>query len=124
MALVDAATVVVGTPTVLAGRIPWPLMQRFCQCLRPIAKFLSIIGSYGWGERREILAGMVPYLKVEVLAPVRARGFLPEADFVPWIGWAGAIAQSTRKTVSHRIGSSKNVAERQERYRIGRQIHG
>ncbi|MCK5350108.1 MAG: FprA family A-type flavoprotein, partial [Desulfobacula sp.] len=48
--------------------------------LRPKAKFLSIIGSYGWGGKTvEILAGMIPNLKVEVIEPVLAKG-LPSED--------------------------------------------
>jgi hypothetical protein len=49
MAPVDAATIVVGTPTVLAG--PHPLVAHatfLANALRPKAQYLSIIGSYGW----------------------------------------------------------------------------
>ena len=68
-ALVDAATVVIGSPTVLGG--PHPLAA-YCailaNALRPKTRFLSVIGSYGWGGRTvETLAGLVPNLKVEVL---------------------------------------------------------
>ena len=70
MALVDAATVVLGVPTILAGP------------LRPKAQFLSIIGSYGWGGKTvETLAGMIPNLKVEVLDPVLCKGVPSETDF-------------------------------------------
>lgn len=51
MALVDAATIVIGTPTILAGPHPYAAYAAFlANALRPKAKFLSIIGSYGWGE--------------------------------------------------------------------------
>ena len=83
MALVDAATVVVGVPTVLAG--PHPLAAYatlLANALRPKAKFLSIIGSYGWGGKTvETLAGMIPNLKVEVLEPVLCKGVPSESDF-------------------------------------------
>jgi flavorubredoxin len=81
MALVDAATVIVGTPTVLAGPHPFAAYATFlANALRPKVKFLSIIGSYGWGGKTvEILAGMVPNLKVEVLNPVLCKG-LPSTD--------------------------------------------
>lgn len=43
--------------------------------LRPKAKFLSILGSYGWGGKTvESLAGMIPNLKVEVIDPVLCKG--------------------------------------------------
>ena len=83
MALVDAATVVVGVPTVLAG--PHPLAAYatlLANALRPKAKFLSIIGSYGWGGKTvETLAGMIPNLKVEVLESVLCKGIPSVTDF-------------------------------------------
>jgi len=83
MALVDAATIVVGTPTVLAGPHPYAAYSAFlANALRPKTKFLSIIGSYGWGGKTvEILAGMIPNLKVEVIEPVLAKGLPSETDF-------------------------------------------
>ncbi|MCD4719060.1 MAG: FprA family A-type flavoprotein [Desulfobacula sp.] len=81
MALVDAGTIVIGTPTVLAGPHPNVVYGAYlANALRPKAKFLSIIGSYGWGGKTvEILAGMIPNLKVEVIEPVLAKG-LPSED--------------------------------------------
>ena len=79
MALVDAATIVVGTPTILAGPHPYAAYAAFlANALRPKAEFLSIIGSYGWGGKTvEILAGMIPNLKVEVIGAgsVQRRAF-------------------------------------------------
>ena len=81
MALVDAATIVVGTPTFLAGPHPYAAYGAFLtNALRPKAKFLSIIGSYGWGGKTvETLAGMIPNLKVEIIDPVLCKG-VPSAD--------------------------------------------
>lgn len=83
MALVDAATIVVGTPTVLAGPHPLAAYAAFlANALRPTTKFLSIIGSYGWGGKTvETLAGMIPNLKVEVLEPVLCKGQPSQDDF-------------------------------------------
>ncbi|MBN1593497.1 MAG: FprA family A-type flavoprotein [Candidatus Coatesbacteria bacterium] len=95
MALVDAATVVVGAPTVLAG--PHPLAAYatlLANALRPKARFLSIIGSYGWGGKTlEALAGMIPNLKVEVLEPVLCKGAPSERDFKALENLASSIAQ-------------------------------
>jgi flavorubredoxin len=95
MAMVDAATVVVGTPTVLAGPHPLAAYAAFlANALRPKAKFLSIIGSYGWGGKTvENLAGMIPNLKVEVLDPVLCKGLPSESDFEALDGLASTIAQ-------------------------------
>jgi flavorubredoxin len=76
MALVNAATVVIGTPTVLAGPHP---MAAYCaflaNALRPRTKYLSIIGSYGWGGKTvEMLSAAIPNLKAEVIPPVLCKG--------------------------------------------------
>ncbi|NQT48427.1 MAG: FprA family A-type flavoprotein [Chloroflexi bacterium] len=99
MALVDAATVVVGTPTVLAGPHPNVVYAvSLANALRPNIKFLSIIGSYGWGGKTvEQLAGMIPNLKVEVLEPVLSKGFPMEADFRALDTLADTIAEKHRE---------------------------
>jgi flavorubredoxin len=94
MSLVDAATLVVGVPTVLAGPHPLAAYAAFlANALRPKLKFLSIIGSYGWGGKTvETLAGMIPNLKVEVLTPVLCKGLPSEADCKALDDLAAAIA--------------------------------
>jgi len=94
MALVDAATIVVGTSTVLAGPHPLAAYAAFlANALRPKAKFLSIVGSYGWGGKTvETLAGMIPNLKVEVLTPVLCKGLPSESDFKALDDLASAIS--------------------------------
>jgi flavorubredoxin len=95
MSLVDAATIVVGTPTVLAGPHPNVVYAVFlANALRPNLKFASIIGSYGWGGRTvEQLTGMIPNLKVELLDPVVIKGFPKEADFRALDSLANTIIQ-------------------------------
>ncbi|MBN2462089.1 MAG: FprA family A-type flavoprotein [Dehalococcoidia bacterium] len=95
MSLVDAATVVIGTPTVLAGPHPNAVYAAFlANALRPNLKFASIIGSYGWGGKTvEQLAAMIPNLKVEILQPVLIKGYPREADFKALDSLAEAIAQ-------------------------------
>ena len=93
-ALVDAATVVVGTPTVLAGPHPnvaYAVM--LANALRPDIRFLSILGSYSWGGKAvEQLAGLIPNIKAELLQPVLSKGFPAEADFQALDDMANAIA--------------------------------
>jgi len=83
MALVDAATIVIGSPTVLAGPHPCAAYAAFLtNALRPKTKFVSIIGSYGWGGKMvERLTGMMPNIKAEILEPVLAKGEPKEADY-------------------------------------------
>jgi len=99
MSLVDAATLVVGTSTVLAGPHPMAAYATFlANALRPRVKFLSIIGSYGWGGKTvETLAGMIPNLKVEVLEPVLCKGLASQKDFEALDQLAGAIAQKHKE---------------------------
>lgn len=83
ISLVDAATIVIGTPTVLTGPHPNVAYAAFlANAIKPKAKFASIIGSYGWGTKAvEQLAAMIPNLKVEILTPVIIKGYPEEADF-------------------------------------------
>ncbi len=99
MALVDAATIVIGTPTVLAGPHPNVVSAAFlANALRPKLRFASIIGSYGWGGRTvEQLAAMLPNLKVEILEPVLCKGFPREADFKALDNLANTIAEKHRE---------------------------
>ena len=95
MALVDAATIVIGTPTVLAGPHPVAAYAALlANALRPKARFISIIGSYGWGGRAvEQLSGLIPNLKAEILEPVIIRGLPREADFKALEKLADTIAE-------------------------------
>lgn len=99
MALMDAGTIVVGTPTVLAGPHPCAAYATFlANALKPKAKFLSIIGSYGWGGKTvELLAGMIPNLKIEVLSPVLCKGLPAEATFKALDELAVTIAQKHKE---------------------------
>jgi flavorubredoxin len=94
MALVDAATMVIGTPTVLVGPHPnIAYAALLANALRPRLQFISIIGSYGWGSKAvEQLTGVIPNLKAEVLAPVLSKGFPREEDFKGLDNLASTIA--------------------------------
>jgi len=99
MALVDAATLIIGTPTVLVGPHPNVAHAAFlANALRPRIQFVSIIGSYGWGSKAvEQLTGMIPNLKAEVLAPVISKGFPREEDFKALDNLASTIAQKHKE---------------------------
>ncbi len=99
MALIDAATLVVGTPTVLAGPHPLAAYCTFlANALRPKTRFLSIIGSYGWGGKTvETLAGMIPNLKVEILNPVLCKGLPSDSDFKALDEMAVAISRKHKE---------------------------
>jgi flavorubredoxin len=99
MSLVDAATIVVATPTVLAGPHPYAAYAAFlANALRPNVKFLSVIGSYGWGGKTvESLAAMVPQLKVEIIDPVLCKGVPREDTLIALSSMAETIFQKHRE---------------------------
>ena len=83
MALVDAATIVVGASTMLVGPHPLAYYATYLvNAVRPKTKFVSIIGSYGWGGNTvEVLKGLITNIKVELIEPVYIKGYPKEIDF-------------------------------------------
>ncbi len=81
MALVDAATVVLATPTVLFGPHPQIVNATYlANMLHPKVKFASVIGSYGWGGKTiDVLKTMMTHIKPELLEPVLVQGLPGEA---------------------------------------------
>ena len=100
MALVDAGTIVLGTPTVLVG--PHPLMAYaavLANALKPNVKYATIIGSYGWGSKAvETIAGLIPNLKVEIIPPVLCKGQPREADYQALEKLAETIVQKHKES--------------------------
>lgn len=93
--LVDAATVVVGTPCVLGGIHPGAASLLYlANALRPKTKFVSVIGSYGWsGGIVEAIVPMIKNLKAEVVPPVVVKGKPREVDLLAIDELAKAIAE-------------------------------
>ncbi len=83
ISLVDVATIVIASPTVLVGPHPSVVYATYlANALRPKTKFVSIIGSYGWGSKMvKKLSDMISNLKVEIIEPVVIKGFPKEDDF-------------------------------------------
>jgi flavorubredoxin len=98
--LVDAATIVLGSPTVLSGAHPNVHYAAYlANILRPKTKFVSIIGSYGWGGKMvQQLADLISGLKVEILDPVIVKGYPRDEDFAALDALAAAIAEKHRST--------------------------
>ena len=83
MALVDAATIVMGTSMVLAGPHPMAVNVAYlASVLRPKAKFASLIGSYGWGGKLfDIIVNLLAPLKLDLIEPIQIKGKPTEEDF-------------------------------------------
>lgn len=83
ISLVDAATVVFASPTVLFGAHPGVVYAAYlANAIHPKVKFASIIGSYGWaGKTVEQIKGLIPNIKAEILEPIVIKGFPKEENF-------------------------------------------
>lgn len=95
IALVDAATIVIASPTVLTGAHPKAVSAVYlANALRPKLRYASVIGSYGWGGKMlEDISAMIGNLKVEILSPVIIKGYPKEEDYNSLIKLAGEIAE-------------------------------
>lgn len=95
MALVDAATIVMGTSMVLAGPHPMAVNVAYLAAvLRPKAKFASIIGSYGWGGKLfDVIVNMLSPLKLDLIDPIQIKGKPTEEDFQKVEEMAKAIVE-------------------------------
>ncbi len=93
MALVDAATIVIGTPTVHVGPHPSVFSAtHLANALRPKLMYAAIIGSYGWGTKAvEQISGLIPNLKVEILGTVMCKGRPKDETFAALDALADAI---------------------------------
>jgi len=83
MALVDASTIIIGSPMVLAG--PHPSIASaavLVNALRPKTRFLSVVGSFGWGGKLvEVLTSLISNVKAEVIEPVLVKGIAKKEDY-------------------------------------------
>ncbi|MDW3229904.1 MAG: FprA family A-type flavoprotein [Acidobacteriota bacterium] len=77
MSLVEAATIIVGSPTVLTGLHPLAAEAVFLvNALRPKARWAGFVGSYGWKSRAlEQLKAMLDSVQFELLTPVQIKGY-------------------------------------------------
>lgn len=93
--LVDATTMVIASPTVLTGPHPSVVYATYlANALRPKLKFVSVMGSYGWGGRMlDQITGMIGNLKVEMITPLIIKGFPKEEDYKKIDAMADDITQ-------------------------------
>jgi flavorubredoxin len=98
ISLVDAATIVIGTPTVLVGPHPQIFYAvHLANALRPRARFATIIGSYGWASKAvDQISASIPGLKVELLPPVLCKGLPRKPDYDALTALADSILNKHR----------------------------
>ena len=99
LSLVDTATVVIASPTVLFGPHPQIVYAAYlANLLRPKVRFASFIGSYGWGGKSaEMIVKMLDHIKVEILSPVMVKGLPDETTFQDLDRLADDIAKKHRE---------------------------
>jgi len=99
MELVDAGSLVMGTPTVLGGPHPQAVYAAvLANTLRPKAKFMSVFGSFLWGGKTiETITGLLSNVKAEVLEPVYVKGLPREEDLAAMDRMAATIAEKHRE---------------------------
>ncbi len=98
--LVDTATVVIATPTVLFGPHPQVVYATYlANLLKPKVRFASVIGSYGWGQKTvETLVKMLDHVKVEIIEPVMVKGLPDEKTFLELNRLADEILKKHRES--------------------------
>jgi flavorubredoxin len=97
-AIVDAATIIVASPTVLAGAHPLAISATcVVGLLKPKTAFIGIMGSYSWGGKMvEQLLSLIPHLKAEPFEPLLVEGY-PDADAFERIRALAALIQERHK---------------------------
>jgi flavorubredoxin len=84
MALVDAATLVMATPTVLNGPHPAAVYAAYLTgAIKPKLRHAVIIGSQAWGGKTvDILKGLLAGLKLEMFDPLMSKGLPTPEDLL------------------------------------------
>ena len=94
--LVDAATVIVGTPTVHVG--PHPLVgyaTSLASLLRPKLKYAGVLSSYGWSSKAiEQVAAAIANLKPQIIGTVEVKGLPDKATMAEIDALAAAIKKA------------------------------
>ncbi|MDD3149614.1 MAG: FprA family A-type flavoprotein [Candidatus Gastranaerophilales bacterium] len=88
MALVDAATLILGTSMVVSSAHPKAIYAAsLVNIIKPKIKYISAIGSYGWAaplvpKMVEQIKSLIPSIKAEFIEPYFAKGHPKECDFI------------------------------------------
>ncbi len=83
ISLVDAKTLIIGTPTVLGGAHPSAIyIAHLARALRPTLKNVCVVSSYGWGgQSSQQITSILKDLKVKELPSVMIKGYPKKDDF-------------------------------------------
>ncbi len=83
-ALVDAATLVVATPTLLTNPHPAVMSVLYTiGALRPKVQYLGLVASYGWASNVvDVVTSLTAGLKAEMIEPLLVKGSPRAEDLV------------------------------------------
>lgn len=97
--MVDVTTIIIATPTMLAGPHPSAVYAAYiANVLKPKVKVLGIMGSYEWGGRTvEILKANLGTLRAEFLEPLLIKALPTEEDYRRIREFAKKIADKHRE---------------------------
>ncbi len=92
--LVDAAALVIASPSVLGDAHPAAVFAAFlAAAMKPKVKYFGLIGSFGWGTRiAETMASHTVGLKAERLEPFLVKGLPTEEELVRLDAYAADLA--------------------------------
>ncbi len=99
MDMVDVTTIIIATPTMLAGPHPQAVYAAYiANALKPKVKVVGIMGSYGWGGRTvDILKANLGALKAELLEPLLIKGYPKDDDLKKIDDLAKKVAEKHRE---------------------------
>ncbi len=100
MDLVDAAAVVIASPTVLAGAHPAVISFAYLMNgLRPKTRIVSVIGSYGWNGKVMVkhIQETLKNLKAEWIEPLLVKGLPKEADYERLSKFAEELSKAVKE---------------------------
>ena len=97
--IVDASTIIFGTPYVLSGAHPAVVYAAFfVNALKPKTKLMSIIGSYGWGGKGvDQLKNLLSTLKVQWIEPLMIKGHPTKEAFEKLDNFVDQVIQEMEK---------------------------
>lgn len=92
--LVDAAALVIASPSVLGDAHPAAVFAAFlASAMKPKVRFFGLIGSFGWGTRiAETMASHTVGLKAERLEPFLVKGLPTDEDLKRLDAYAANLA--------------------------------
>ncbi|VVB53076.1 Type A flavoprotein FprA [uncultured archaeon] len=99
VASMDAATIVIATPTFLGG--PHPTVAyaaMLLNALKPKTKYVAVINSYGWASKTpEQIAALTPAINAENIGAVSVKGHPTEKDYAALDALSDTIARKHRE---------------------------